>query len=105
MYDGYRGPGPGSILFAFLLGGAIGALIGILFAPKSGKETREIIVDKSQGYYDQGKEMYQTGVDRASEMYESGKQSATEGYGKARSKISKQEDAATGKGDAGPAQA
>ena len=94
MCDDYRGPGPGSILFAFLLGGAIGALIGILFAPKSGKETREVIVDKSQEYYDQGKE-----------MYESGKQSATDGYEKARSKISKQEDAATGKGDAGPAQA
>ena len=105
MYDDCRGLGPVSILFAFLLGGAIGALLGILFAPKSGKETREIIVDKSQDYYGQGKEMYQTGADRASEMYESGKQSATDGYEKARSKISRQEDAPTGKGDAGPAQA
>ena len=103
MCDGYRGPA--SILFAFLLGGAIGALLGILFAPKSGKETREIIVDRSQEYYGQGKEMYQTGADRASEWYESGKQAASEGFDKARGKIGKQEDAAAEKADAGPAEA
>jgi len=33
----------GSILAAFLVGGIVGAAIGILFAPKSGKETREDI--------------------------------------------------------------
>jgi gas vesicle protein len=36
----------GSGLLAFLLGGAIGAAIGLLYAPRSGKETREILIDE-----------------------------------------------------------
>jgi len=34
--------------FAFLLGGMIGATIGLLYAPKSGKETRQLIKDESE---------------------------------------------------------
>ncbi len=33
----------GEIVGAFLVGGLIGAALGILFAPKAGKETREEI--------------------------------------------------------------
>jgi gas vesicle protein len=35
----------GEIIGAFLVGGLIGAAIGILFAPKAGKETREQLGD------------------------------------------------------------
>ncbi len=35
----------GEILGAFVVGGLIGAALGILFAPASGKETREKIGD------------------------------------------------------------
>lgn len=35
----------GEIVGAFLVGGLIGAALGILFAPKSGKETRREIGD------------------------------------------------------------
>jgi gas vesicle protein len=34
--------------YAFLFGGLIGAAVGILYAPRSGEETRRILVDESQ---------------------------------------------------------
>jgi gas vesicle protein len=88
MYDDYRGPGPGSILFAFLLGGAVGAVLGILFAPRSGRETREIIVDKGQEYYDQGKELYAQGMERATEYGTDLKGKYEEASTKVREKVS-----------------
>jgi gas vesicle protein len=33
--------------FAFLFGGMIGATIGLLYAPRSGEETRQLIKDES----------------------------------------------------------
>ena len=35
-------------LAGFIVGGAIGAIAGILLAPKSGKETRELLVNSAK---------------------------------------------------------
>lgn len=40
------------LLLGFVVGGLIGFAMGILFAPKSGKETREDIVRKAKEGYD-----------------------------------------------------
>jgi len=45
----------GSKVSIFLVGLGIGALIGILFAPKSGEETREFLANKA----DEGREFAQ----------------------------------------------
>ena len=45
----------GSKVSFFLVGLGIGALVGILFAPKSGEETREFLADKA----DEGREYAQ----------------------------------------------
>lgn len=42
----------GKVLLGVLAGAAIGAGIGILFAPDKGSETRKKIVDKSNEYAD-----------------------------------------------------
>ena len=41
----------GKFLAGFLVGGAIGAVAGILLAPKSGEETREMIAKTSSEIY------------------------------------------------------
>lgn len=89
MYDYRRG---GSVLGAFLLGGLVGAVLGLLFAPRSGKETREIIADRAEDYWGQGVEMYGQGKEKAVELYETGKTQATEKTEALRTKIDEARD-------------
>ncbi len=57
MYDYRRGE---SVLAAFLLGGVVGAALGLLFSPRSGRENREYVAAKAQEYWGEGKEFYET---------------------------------------------
>ena len=50
---------------AFLLGGMIGATIGLLYAPQSGEETRKILVDEGQEMVDKAKTSIQEAEDSA----------------------------------------
>ena len=42
----------GKFLAGFIVGGAVGALAGILLAPQSGDETRELLCDASKDVID-----------------------------------------------------
>ncbi len=84
MYDYRRG---GGVLGAFLLGGLIGAALGLLFAPRSGKETREAIAEGAEKYWAEGKDLYDTGVTKVTEVYESGREVASEKTEELRAKI------------------
>ncbi len=57
MYDYRRGE---SILGAFVLGGLVGAALGLLFSPRSGRENREFVAAKANEYWGEGKEFYET---------------------------------------------
>lgn len=57
MYDYRRGE---SILGAFLLGGLVGAALGLLFSPRSGRENREYVSSKAQEYWGEGRDFYET---------------------------------------------
>ena len=67
----------GSKVTYFLVGLGIGALVGVLFAPKSGEETRELLSKRA----DEGKDYAQRKArelrERAEEMIERGKEIAT----------------------------
>jgi gas vesicle protein len=54
-----------------IIGGLIGAAAGILFAPKSGKETREDISRKTQDLLSRAKEEYEAAVEKSKKAYES----------------------------------
>jgi gas vesicle protein len=53
-----------------LVGGLIGAAIGILYAPKSGKETREEIGRKAEELMAKAKEEYELALERSKKAYE-----------------------------------
>ena len=70
------GDSTGSKVSYFMVGLGIGALVGILFAPKSGEETREYLTQRAE----EGREYAQRKArelrERAEEMVERGKQVA-----------------------------
>jgi len=100
--DDYRresGENVSTRLTYLLIGGGIGAVIALLFAPKAGHELRGDIadatrkgIDKSreaaQQLGDRAGEYYQTGRERAGEYYEATRGRASELYSQASDKVS-----------------
>ncbi|MEP7147855.1 MAG: YtxH domain-containing protein [Acidobacteriota bacterium] len=69
-----------------LIGGGIGAVIALLFAPKSGIELREDIADVTRKGLEKSKEAAAQIQDRAGEYYEVGRERAGEIYQTAQEK-------------------
>jgi gas vesicle protein len=71
-----------------LIGGGIGAVIALLFAPKSGQELRGDIADVTRKGIDKSREAAQQLGDRAGEYYEQGRERASELYSQASERAS-----------------
>ena len=71
-----------------LIGGGIGAVIALLFAPKSGHELRGDIADATRKGIDRSREAAQQLGDRAGEYYEATRGRAAELYSQASEKVS-----------------
>jgi hypothetical protein len=61
----------------FLAGLGIGALVGVLYAPKSGKETREDLKAGALEAKDRANDLYEQGKSQAAAYAEQGKQVAS----------------------------
>lgn len=61
----------GDLLKGLIIGGLIGAAFGILYAPKSGKETREDIAHTTEELLNKAKEEYEKAVVKSQLVYES----------------------------------
>jgi gas vesicle protein len=78
------GAGAGSILLAFILGAVSGAAVALLYAPQSGRETREFLGEKAneararaadaaargRDAINQGRETLNTAIERGREAYQ-----------------------------------
>ncbi|HLP72181.1 MAG TPA: YtxH domain-containing protein [Bacteroidales bacterium] len=60
----------GKVLLGVLTGLAAGAILGILFAPDKGSETRRKIVEKGGDYADAVKETFNQVVDSVNEKFD-----------------------------------
>ena len=58
-------------LKGFFIGGLVGVVVGILFAPKSGKETRQELGDKATNLAVRMKEEYEVALEKSKSRYES----------------------------------
>jgi len=66
----------GKVILGTTAGLAVGAILGILFAPAKGSETRQQIMDKGNDYADDLKSKYNEFSDTMKEKLENAKQSA-----------------------------
>jgi len=71
-----------------LIGGGIGAILALLFAPKSGQELRGDIADATRKGIDRSREAAQQLGDRAGEYYEATRGRAAELYSQASERVS-----------------
>ena len=79
-----EGAGAGNVLLAFLVGALGGAAVALLYAPKSGRETREYLGEKAREsrvraadaaakgreVLNQGRETITTAIERGREAYQ-----------------------------------
>ena len=89
--DDYRRDSGDSVstrLTYLLIGGGIGAVIALLFAPKSGQELRGDIADATRKGIDKSREAAQQLGDRAGEYYEATRGRAAELYSQASERVS-----------------
>lgn len=61
------------LLIGFLAGGTIGAITALLLAPKSGKELRADIKQKSEEYFDEAEKYLAEAKDKARDLINEGK--------------------------------
>src|SRR5207247_8466430 len=104
--DNYRRDSGDSIstrLTYLLIGGGIGAVIALLFAPKSGQELRGDIADATRKGIDKSREAAQQVGQRAGEYYEVTRDRAAELYTTASEKVGEvaQEARDVGAGETG----
>jgi gas vesicle protein len=66
----------GSKISYFLVGLGLGALVGVLFAPKSGEETRRFLSDKAEEGRDYAQKKARELRERADDLVERGKDAA-----------------------------
>ena len=62
----------------FLAGLGIGALVGVLYAPKSGKETRDELIAGAMEAKDRANKLYEQGKTQVNQYAEQGKQAAAD---------------------------
>jgi gas vesicle protein len=79
-----EGAGAGSILLAFILGAVAGAAVALLYAPATGRETREYLgeraregrqrandaAEKGREFINQGRDTIANAIERGREAYE-----------------------------------
>jgi gas vesicle protein len=92
-------------LTCFLLGGAVGALAALLFAPKSGRELRADIADTARkgvdGAREKASDYYETSRERATEFYSTAKAQVGEVAGAARQQVTRRGETLSAAIDAG----
>lgn len=77
---------------AFLTGGLIGLAVGVFFAPRSGRETRDQLKKKADDLIEQGRGSYEVQRERVLEAVDVGREAAVERTEELKAKINETKD-------------
>jgi gas vesicle protein len=86
-----RNSGASGIILSFLMGGLTGAALAILFAPRSGKETRELLGDKIREGQEKSRDLRERASTKGREILEDASdyvERAKEGVDKRKDRLS-----------------
>lgn len=72
---------------AFLLGGILGAGAALLFAPRSGKDTRALLTDKAEEMWGEGADLYSHGFEKVKSEAANVQKTAAQANDELRTKI------------------
>lgn len=81
-----NGVGKGLIL-GFFTGAVVGSIVSLLYAPKSGKELRSDIKDKSDDFFKETEEYLEQAKDKADKLINDGKKKSEKMIGEAKEKV------------------
>lgn len=74
-------------IWSFIVGCVVGATVGILYAPKAGKETREDVTAWIDENVEQGRESYEAQRERVLKAVETGRDAVSQKSDEVREKI------------------
>ena len=77
----------GKVLLGVLAGAAVGAIVGVLFAPDKGSKTRKKIMHKGEYYSDELKEKFDELVASIAKKYDAFEQGAEDLMAKGKAKM------------------
>jgi gas vesicle protein len=92
-----RGSNASGVILAFMMGGLTGAALAILFAPRSGKETRDLLNDRFREGADRTRELRDRATVKTREIVDD----ASEYVGKQRETLERKKERLTAALDAG----
>ena len=75
-----EGAGAGSVMLAFILGAVSGAAVALLYAPATGKETRELLSERAR----EGRERAREAAERGRQVFNEGRDSLASAIEKGR---------------------
>jgi len=67
MSNDDRNAGTSGVVLSFLLGALSGAALAVLFAPRSGRETRELLSDKMREAADRSRKLGEQALEKGRE--------------------------------------
>ena len=82
----------GNKVGTFLIGGLVGAAVALLYAPRSGYETRAMVTDKMNAAWGEAQELGAQASDKAQQVYQDATSKGQELYGAASARVQEAAD-------------